>query len=81
MFLSDDGEPAGAGNPTRFRHAVSSAVAAQIAWWLAFFPPEQILILSAAELHDPARARAVRRPRPCCASRLSRYGAREVFAR
>ena len=32
-----------------------SNYAAQLAWWLAFFPPEQILILTSAELRDPAR--------------------------
>ena len=32
-----------------------SNYAAQLAWWLAFFPPEQILILISAELRDPAR--------------------------
>eukprot|EP00892_Ulva_mutabilis_P001536 jgi/Ulvmu1/11383/UM075_0045.1 len=32
-----------------------SSYAAQIAWWLAFFPPEQFLILTIAELRNPAR--------------------------
>eukprot|EP00892_Ulva_mutabilis_P012431 jgi/Ulvmu1/9560/UM053_0049.1 len=29
--------------------------AAQLAWWLAFFPPERFLILTSAELHSPDR--------------------------
>lgn len=27
--------------------------AAQLAWWLAFFPPERFLILTSAQLHSP----------------------------
>lgn len=30
--------------------------AAQIAWWLAFFPPERFLILTSSELRDPTSA-------------------------
>lgn len=30
--------------------------AVQIAWWLAFFPPESFLILTSSELRDPALA-------------------------
>lgn len=39
-----------------------SAYAAQIAWWLAFFPPEQFLILTNDDLRDPRRRVRVRRP-------------------
>lgn len=37
-----------------------SSYAAQIAWWLAFFPPEQFLVLTISELRDPARRVKVR---------------------
>lgn len=30
--------------------------AVQIAWWLAFFPPERFLILTSSELRDPTSA-------------------------
>lgn len=42
------------------RHMLSSHVAPQIAWWLAFFPAERFLFVTSAELRDPARAHAVR---------------------
>lgn len=32
-----------------------SSYAAQLAWWLAFFPPEQFLILTSSELRDPSQ--------------------------
>ena len=38
----------------------SSAVGAQIAWWLAFFPPERFLILTSAELRTQEGSIAVR---------------------
>ena len=48
-----------------------SNYAAQLAWWLAFFPPEQILILTSAELRDPAQQIQARAsPLPPCIPRL-----------
>lgn len=41
-----------------------SAYAAQIAWWLAFFPPEQFIILTMDDLRDPRRRMRVRPPPP-----------------
>lgn len=35
--------------------------AAQIAWWMSFFPPETFLILTREELQDDARVIPVRR--------------------
>lgn len=37
-----------------------SAYAAQLAWWLAFFPPEQFLILTVDDLRSPRRRLRVR---------------------
>ena len=34
--------------------------APQIAWWLSFFPPENFVILTSEELHDPDRVAPVR---------------------
>ena len=50
------------GNFNRYAHMVSSAVAAQLAWWLSFFPPDRFLILLSSELRDRATATAVRAP-------------------
>lgn len=38
----------------------SSSYAAVLAWWLAFFPPEQILLMTSNELHDPSTRIQVR---------------------
>eukprot|EP00892_Ulva_mutabilis_P011672 jgi/Ulvmu1/8878/UM049_0060.1 len=40
--------------PAVLNYVQLSMYAPQLAWWLAFFPPEQILILTSAELHDPS---------------------------
>ena len=39
--------------------------AAQLAWWLRFFPPERFLIISSWQLHDPVERIRVRCS--CCA--------------
>lgn len=41
-----------------------SLYAAQIAWWLSFFPPDRFLILKSSDLHDPDGAMEVRRHFP-----------------
>lgn len=48
----------------------SSAVAAQIAWWLSFFPSEQFLILTSSELRTQEGAIRVRRLRVFALSNL-----------
>lgn len=50
-------------NINTYHHMMSSVVAPQLAWWLAFFPPERFLILTSGQLHDPTLAREVRL---CC---------------
>lgn len=49
-------------SPESLNYVQVSNYAAQLAWWLAFFPPEQFLILTSAELHDPDRQVNVRAP-------------------
>lgn len=44
-----------------------SSYAAQLGWWLSFFPPEQFLVLTADDLRDPHRRLKVcpsRTPQP-----------------
>eukprot|EP00892_Ulva_mutabilis_P011675 jgi/Ulvmu1/8880/UM049_0062.1 len=41
-------------HPAVLNYVQLSMYAPQLAWWLAFFPPEQILILTSAELHHPS---------------------------
>lgn len=40
-------------NPPSVPTTHVSYYAAQLAWWLAFFPPERFLILTSTELHSP----------------------------
>eukprot|EP00892_Ulva_mutabilis_P001893 jgi/Ulvmu1/11704/UM008_0115.1 len=42
-------------DPPRMQLTDYSSYAAQLAWWLAFFPPEQFLILTTDDLRDPKR--------------------------
>lgn len=46
--------------PDVLNYVQVSNYAAQIAWWLAFYPPEQILIITSSELRDPDRQVNVR---------------------
>lgn len=50
--------------PDVLNYVQVSNYAAQIAWWLAFYPPEQILIITSSELRDPGRQVNVR-THPC----------------
>lgn len=61
--LTEDAQSAiGECDPKRIPHAPEvpflqyGLYAAQISWWLAFFPPERFLILTQEEIQDPARA-------------------------
>lgn len=61
--LSDEARAAlGCGTAPKLMTFVQySSYAAQLAWWLAFFPPEQFLILTVSELRDPSQRTQVRR--------------------
>ena len=55
------------GVPRGFSVLDYSSYAAQIAWWLQFFPPEQLYIVTTETLHDENKRVTVRRAAPRCA--------------
>jgi hypothetical protein len=63
--------------------------AAQLAWWLRFFPPERFYIISAWQLRDPAEAirvrlpasRATHRAHACALRHARRCSAPSAFCR
>lgn len=70
-------ERAGAVGPPEFGSCAEPAhrfldhglYAAQLAWWLRFFPPEQFRVISSRRLRDPEARVQVRAARSaCCAS-------------
>ena len=60
MFADSEAMPPGRFN--RLRPLISCAAAAQIAWWLAFFPPDRFTFVFAAQLHSDAGLLQVRLP-------------------
>ena len=63
------------GVPRGFSVLDYSSYAAQIAWWLEFFPPEQMFVVTSNALKDRDRQTQVRPCSTCCALRAMLAGA------
>jgi hypothetical protein len=71
----DDEEAARSGQPlTSVPTTHVSLYAAQIAWWLSFFPPDRFLFLMSKDLHSPDGAMEV-----CSNSQFPHHTKQSVF--